>query len=68
MADVPLLTLDGLSNQKADRIKPVVDILNSPLIDKENLKKYLRLGILDDVHLVREYAWKVILEYLPENR
>jgi hypothetical protein len=26
------------------------------------------LGVLDDAHLVREYAWKIVLDYLPQQR
>jgi hypothetical protein len=40
-------------------------MLNSPEIDIRSLRKSLSAGIPDEAALLREYAWKIALGYLP---
>jgi hypothetical protein len=64
----PLLTTDGLPLSSIEVLKPVIEMLNSPSIDKDFLRKFLRLDIFECAPLVREQLWKVVLGYLSSDR
>lgn len=61
-------TIDGLPSIIAKKVEGIVDLLNSDVIDIDRLKVYLAEGIPDEAPVIREYAWKLILGYLPEER
>lgn len=50
------------------KLSGLVDLLNENVIDLKKLKKYLAEGIPDEAALIREYAWKLVLNYLPEDK
>ena len=51
----------------AKKIAALVDVLNQPVVDVAQLKHYLSQGIPDEAPIIREYCWKIILDYLPED-
>lgn len=52
----------------AKKIDGLVDLLNQKIVDVDALKRHLAEGIPDEAALVREYCWKIILGYLPEEK
>jgi hypothetical protein len=44
-----------------------VELLNPEVIGMRKLKLYLAKGIPDEAAIIREYAWKLILGFLPEE-
>ena len=49
-------------------MQPLADLLNQSIIDLPRLKMLMGAGISDEAHQLREYAWKVVLGYLPPQR
>jgi hypothetical protein len=50
------------------KVQPLIDLLNSPEVDLRQLRRLMATGVPDEASLVREYAWKVALGFLPRER
>ena len=46
----------------------LVNVLNENIIDVRKVKAFLAEGIPDEAAELREYCWKIILGYLPEEK
>lgn len=58
----------GLPPVIAQKLAPLVDVLNEPFVDIKKLRMFLSEGISDEAVILREYCWKIILGYLPEDK
>lgn len=61
----PLFNIDDLPTNLHPKLQPLVELLNSPEVDLRQLKSLLARGIPDEALLLREYAWKLALGFLP---
>ena len=50
------------------RVTSLTQALNQPLIDLKKIRALMADGIPDEAAMVRYYAWKIVLGYLPINR
>ena len=57
-----------MSPALTQRVMGLTQTLNQPLIDLKKIRTFMADGIPDEAAMVREYAWKVVLGYLPINR
>lgn len=64
----PLFTLTDLPPNLLPKLQPLITLLNSPEIDTQHLKSLLSTGIPDEAPLLREYAWKLSLGFLPRSK
>jgi hypothetical protein len=45
-----------------------VGVLNEEVVEIKQLKAFLGEGIPDEAAIIREYCWKIILGFLPEEK
>lgn len=57
-----------MSKPLREKVHVLVDILNQKKIDIRKIKQFLAEGIPDEAFLLREYAWKLTLGYLPRSK
>ena len=50
------------------KVNGLVKVLNSENVNIKQLRAFLAEGIPDEAAIVREYCWKIILGYLPEEK
>lgn len=66
--DPPVFSTEELPLNLLPKVQPLIDLLNSPEVDPRQLKKLMAAGVPDEAPLLREFAWKVALGFLPRER
>lgn len=61
----PIFSTHDLPSNLLPKLQPLADLLNSPEVDLRYLKALLKRGVPDEAPLLREYAWKLALGFLP---
>ena len=59
---------EGLPPVIAQKLQGLVDVLNEPIVNMKKLQMFLGEGISDEAAILREYCWKIILGFLPEDK
>ena len=57
-----------MSPHLAHRVTALTEALNQPIVDLKKIKAFMAEGIPDEAAMVREFAWKVVLGFLPKHR
>ena len=64
----PTFSTQDLPASLLPKVQPLADLLNAPEVDLLQLRRLLARGVPDEAGLLREYAWKVALGFLPRER